>query len=230
VHINQPAGTIAQRLNIAANSATAVIRKKARSLSLGLQHQSRRTVSIVETVCDEAGKSVLRIIDTGRFRRGAMKLDDLEIAPLLKVFLILITNVVSPNKEARQLPGNLVDCTLQRIRMQMHPVSKNAALLESAVQLHCPVGTAAISYALDHGSVADEVCYWRNMTLVPRLLGLFFKREIRSICVFSPAKIRTAVASRSHENCVRKFYRCNRGKKELGAGTVDSHSLPDQRR
>jgi 1-acyl-sn-glycerol-3-phosphate acyltransferase len=65
-----------------------------------------------------------------------------------------------------------------------------SALLESAVQLGCPVATAAISYGLDHGSVADEVCYWRDMTLVPHLLNLFFKREIRSSCVFSPPKIR----------------------------------------
>jgi 1-acyl-sn-glycerol-3-phosphate acyltransferase len=65
-----------------------------------------------------------------------------------------------------------------------------SALLESAVQLHCPVAAAAISYALDYGSVADEVCYWRDMTLLPHLLNLFFKREIRSSCSFSPPKIR----------------------------------------
>jgi 1-acyl-sn-glycerol-3-phosphate acyltransferase len=65
-----------------------------------------------------------------------------------------------------------------------------SALLESAVQLHCPVATAAITYALDHGSVAYEVCYWRDMTLIPHLLNLFFKREIRSSCVFSSPKIR----------------------------------------
>jgi 1-acyl-sn-glycerol-3-phosphate acyltransferase len=66
-----------------------------------------------------------------------------------------------------------------------------SALLESAVQLRCPVATAAITYALDHGSVADEVCYWRDMTLLPHLFNLFFKREIRSSCVFSPPKIRS---------------------------------------
>jgi lyso-ornithine lipid O-acyltransferase len=65
-----------------------------------------------------------------------------------------------------------------------------SALLESAVQLRCPVATAAISYGLDHGSVADEVCYWRDMTLLPHLLSLFFKREIRSSCSFSPPKVR----------------------------------------
>ena len=66
-----------------------------------------------------------------------------------------------------------------------------SALLESAVQLRCPVATAAISYALDHGSVADEVCYWRDMTLVPHLLNLFFKREIWSSCSFSPSTFRS---------------------------------------
>jgi 1-acyl-sn-glycerol-3-phosphate acyltransferase len=65
-----------------------------------------------------------------------------------------------------------------------------SALLESAVQLRCPVASASIQYALDDGSVADEVCYWRDMTLVPHLLNLFFKRDIRSSCSFSVPKIR----------------------------------------
>jgi 1-acyl-sn-glycerol-3-phosphate acyltransferase len=64
------------------------------------------------------------------------------------------------------------------------------ALFESAVQLRCPIAAASIEYALDDGSVADEVCYWRDMTLVPHLLNLFFKREIRANYSFSPAIIR----------------------------------------
>jgi len=66
-----------------------------------------------------------------------------------------------------------------------------SALLESAVQLRCPVAAAAIEYALDQGSVANEVCYWQDMTLVPHLINLFCKRKIRSSCSFSPPKIRT---------------------------------------
>ena len=65
-----------------------------------------------------------------------------------------------------------------------------SSLLESAVQLHCPVVVAAIEYALDDGSVSDEICYWRDMTLLPHLLNLFRKREIRSKCSFSLPKIR----------------------------------------
>jgi 1-acyl-sn-glycerol-3-phosphate acyltransferase len=65
-----------------------------------------------------------------------------------------------------------------------------SALLESAVQLRCPVSAASIDYALDDGSVTDEICYWRDMTLVPHLVNLFFKREIRGNYSFSTAKIR----------------------------------------
>ena len=67
-----------------------------------------------------------------------------------------------------------------------------SALLESAVQLRAPIAAASIEYAIDDGSVADEVCYWRDMTLVPHLLNLFLKREIRAIYSFSPAKVRAS--------------------------------------
>src|SRR5213079_940606 len=81
-----------------------------------------------------------------------------------------------------------------------------SALLESAVQLRCPVAAAAIEYALDQGSVANEVCYWRDMTLVPHLLNLFFKREICSKCSFSYPKIRTGdrkqIARELHDEIV----------------------------
>jgi 1-acyl-sn-glycerol-3-phosphate acyltransferase len=65
-----------------------------------------------------------------------------------------------------------------------------SALFESAVQLRSPIAVASIEYALDYGSVADEVCYWRDMILIPHLLNLLFKREIRANYSFSPARIR----------------------------------------
>jgi 1-acyl-sn-glycerol-3-phosphate acyltransferase len=65
-----------------------------------------------------------------------------------------------------------------------------SALLESAVQLRCPVASVSIQYALDDGSVVDEVCYWRDTPIVLHLLNLFFKREIRSSCSFSPLRVR----------------------------------------
>ena len=65
-----------------------------------------------------------------------------------------------------------------------------SALFESAVQLRCPIAAASIEYALDEGSVADEVCYWRDMTLMPHLLNVLFKREIRANYSFSSGKVR----------------------------------------
>jgi 1-acyl-sn-glycerol-3-phosphate acyltransferase len=65
-----------------------------------------------------------------------------------------------------------------------------SALLECVVQLHCPVAAGSIDYSVDKGAVADEVCYWRDMTLVPHLLNLLFKREIRAKYSFLPARTR----------------------------------------
>lgn len=58
------------------------------------------------------------------------------------------------------------------------------ALLEPALQLGCAFTSGAIDYSLAQGSVADEVCYWRDMTLVPHLLNLFTKRSIGSTVSF----------------------------------------------
>jgi 1-acyl-sn-glycerol-3-phosphate acyltransferase len=61
------------------------------------------------------------------------------------------------------------------------------ALLEPVRQLTCPIAAAAIDYSLPRGgSVADEVCYWRDMTFVPHLLHLFSKPEIRAKVSIAP--------------------------------------------
>ena len=50
-------------------------------------------------------------------------------------------------------------------------------------------GIAHLSYGLDDGCAADEVCYWRDMTLVPHLANLLTKREVTARARF--ALIRT---------------------------------------
>jgi 1-acyl-sn-glycerol-3-phosphate acyltransferase len=62
------------------------------------------------------------------------------------------------------------------------------ALLEPARALGRPVTAGAIGYSLRDGSVADEVCYWRDMTLLPHLLNLITKREISAEISFAGAK------------------------------------------
>lgn len=67
-----------------------------------------------------------------------------------------------------------------------------SSLLQAAVTARCPVAAAGIDYDLADGSVADEVCYWRDMTLVPHLLNLLGKKSIESTVRFSPARRRDA--------------------------------------
>ena len=61
------------------------------------------------------------------------------------------------------------------------------------------------NYFTSHGSVADEVCYWRDMTLLPHLLNLFGKRQFESTLRFSSLKPPTAIAKRSLANSRREI-------------------------
>jgi 1-acyl-sn-glycerol-3-phosphate acyltransferase len=66
-----------------------------------------------------------------------------------------------------------------------------SALLDPAVQIDCRTTAAAIDYRLSDGSVAEEVCYWRDMTLVPHLLNLFTKRRIEALVSVGTPESRT---------------------------------------
>jgi 1-acyl-sn-glycerol-3-phosphate acyltransferase len=60
-----------------------------------------------------------------------------------------------------------------------------SALLEPALELDARITAGAIDYRLRDGSVGDEVCYWRDMTLVPHLLNLFGKSVIEGNLAFA---------------------------------------------
>jgi len=53
-----------------------------------------------------------------------------------------------------------------------------SSLLEPMMKSRLPTMPAAIRYQLDHGSVANEICYWGDMTLVPHLLNVLSKRAV----------------------------------------------------
>ena len=59
------------------------------------------------------------------------------------------------------------------------------ALFEPAVRLAMNVTPARIRYAVEGGTVENDVCYWGEMTLVPHLFKLFSKRKITSCICFS---------------------------------------------
>jgi len=51
-------------------------------------------------------------------------------------------------------------------------------LFLSAVENDWPVTPTWIGYELADGSVAEEICYWRDMTFLPHLLNLLTKKRI----------------------------------------------------
>ena len=60
----------------------------------------------------------------------------------------------------------------------------HSALLAPAAENQWPVTAGWIGYALDDGSVEDEVCYWRDMTFLSHLLNLMTKRRIRACVIY----------------------------------------------
>jgi 1-acyl-sn-glycerol-3-phosphate acyltransferase len=59
------------------------------------------------------------------------------------------------------------------------------ALFEAAVAAGESVSSAHISYELDEGSVARDVCYWGSMTFFPHLLRLLSKPAVRARVQFA---------------------------------------------
>jgi 1-acyl-sn-glycerol-3-phosphate acyltransferase len=55
-----------------------------------------------------------------------------------------------------------------------------SALIEPALRLGCPVAAAAIGYSMEKGSVSEEICFWKDMSLLPHLLNVFAMPSIRA--------------------------------------------------
>ena len=73
-----------------------------------------------------------------------------------------------------------------------------SSLLEPATVSQCPVAPAAIGNHLDDGSVPDEVCYWRDMTLLPHRLNLFAKKTVSAEVAFEVEKAEALPLSRKN--------------------------------
>jgi 1-acyl-sn-glycerol-3-phosphate acyltransferase len=60
-----------------------------------------------------------------------------------------------------------------------------SSLLEPATRHPCRISAGFIEYALSDGDVAQEVCYWKDMTLLPHLLNLFGKSGVAARLCFA---------------------------------------------
>ena len=77
-----------------------------------------------------------------------------------------------------------------------------SSLFQPAIEHQWPVTPMWIGYELEDGSVADEIAYWGDMTLVPHLWNLFTKRTLRAVAVFgeplAPGSDRKDLCRRAH--------------------------------
>lgn len=60
-----------------------------------------------------------------------------------------------------------------------------SSLLEPATRQRHPLTAGLIRYELHDGDVAEEVCYWKDMTFMPHLVNLLSKRAILASIQFA---------------------------------------------
>lgn len=82
-----------------------------------------------------------------------------------------------------------------------------SSLLEPATGNQRAVTAGAIGYELTDGIVSEEVCYWKDMTLLPHLINLLSKRRVHALLQFaeSPQKTtsRKVLARQLHSQVLR---------------------------
>jgi 1-acyl-sn-glycerol-3-phosphate acyltransferase len=82
-----------------------------------------------------------------------------------------------------------------------------SSLLEPAVQQTHPLSAALIQYELDDGDASEEVCYWKDMTLLPHLINLLGKPSVRvrlrCVRIDRPADDRKELARQLHSVVLR---------------------------
>lgn len=78
-----------------------------------------------------------------------------------------------------------------------------SSLFQPAVDHAWPVTPMRIAYAIADGSVANEIAYWGDMTLLPHLLNVFTKRVIQVVVTFgeplAPGNSRKELCRRAHD-------------------------------
>jgi len=77
-----------------------------------------------------------------------------------------------------------------------------SSLLEPAARFKHPLATALIQYELPDGDVGEEVCYWKDMTLVPHLINLLSKRGLRASIRFT----QTSAGSSDRKQIARQLH------------------------
>jgi 1-acyl-sn-glycerol-3-phosphate acyltransferase len=82
-----------------------------------------------------------------------------------------------------------------------------SSLLEPAARKLHTVTAGLIGYQLTDGDVSEEVCYWKDMTLLPHLINLLSKRTVHAFLHFAQLRQETTnrktLARRLHSEVLR---------------------------
>jgi 1-acyl-sn-glycerol-3-phosphate acyltransferase len=82
-----------------------------------------------------------------------------------------------------------------------------SSLLEPVARHSHAVTAGLIAYELSDGDASEEVCYWKDMTLVPHLINLLSKRTIHASVHFTESRRgltnRKALARKLHSEVLR---------------------------
>ena len=82
-----------------------------------------------------------------------------------------------------------------------------SSLLEPAAQQTHPLSVVLIQYELEDGDASEEVCYWKDMTLLPHLVNLLCKSSVRArlscVRIGQPATNRKNLARQLHSEMLR---------------------------
>jgi len=82
-----------------------------------------------------------------------------------------------------------------------------SSLLEPATRQTHSLSAGLIRYELADGNVSEEVCYWKDMTLVPHLINLLSKRTVRAFVRFTQLRAgstnRKELARQLHSEVLR---------------------------
>ena len=81
------------------------------------------------------------------------------------------------------------------------------SLLEPATRQTHALFAGLIQYEIEDGDVGEEVCYWKDMTLVPHLINLFSKRTLHASVRFTQLRAgstdRKELAKQLHSEILR---------------------------
>ncbi len=108
-----------------------------------------------------------------------------------------------------------------------------SSLLESAAGGRHATVPGCLQYELDDGVAGEDVCYWRDMTLVPHLLNLLSRKGPRCFVQFGPAQMaggnRKEMARRLHAEVARMNARKASSYKSSVSSSAETMSICGER-